>query len=168
MKRLSFLTPPVRRYSERGDGAPSPDVEAKLQLCHATSAERSRYSLLYMCLINYDPSQPPGEFLQPKHAELEAELRERGVYVSGAGLTPVEAGGSVRIKDGRPMTIDGPFAETKEVLGGYYILHCATLDEAVQHASRIPVESRSWVDVRPIFLFHPNIDKIGAVEGLAH
>jgi hypothetical protein len=124
--------------------------------------------MLFMCQINYDPSQPPGEFLQPKHAELETELREKGIYVSGAGLSPIEAGTSVRIQTGRSMTIDGPFTETKEFLGGYYILDCPTIEEAVQHASRIPVEPRSWVDVRPIFLFHPNVDKIAGVQGIAH
>jgi hypothetical protein len=116
-----------------------------------------------MCLINYDPSLPfEGPVLQPEHAKLEQELRDAGVYVSGAGLMPVEAGTSMRLKNRKQMVTDGPFAETREVTGGYYILDCKSLEEAINYASRIPVEKRSWVDVRPITLFHPNIERIAA------
>ena len=119
--------------------------------------------MLYMLMINYDPSVPfDGPVLQPEHAKLEAELRERCVFVSGAGLMPVEAGGSFRIRGRRALNTDGPFAETKEVLGGYYIVDCAET-EAVEIAMRIPVEKRSWVDVRRIALFHPNLEKLAAV-----
>lgn len=119
--------------------------------------------MLYILMINYDPRIPfEGPLLQPEHAKLEAELRERGLFVSGAGLMPVEAGGSRRVRDGKQLATDGPFAETKEVLGGYYIVDC-TEDEAMEIASRIPVESRSWVDVRRIALFHPSLEKIAAI-----
>lgn len=119
--------------------------------------------MLYMLMINYDPSLPfEGPILQPEHAKLEAELRERGLFVSGAGLMPAEAAGSFRVRDGKRLATDGPFAETKEVLGGYYIVDC-TEDEAVAIAERIPGEKRSWVDVRRIALFHPNVEKIAAI-----
>lgn len=119
--------------------------------------------MLYMLMINYDPSIPfEGRVLQPEHARLEAELRERGLFVSGAGLMPVEAGGSFRMRGGRTLATDGPFAETKEVAGGYYIVDCSEA-EALEIAARIPVEKRSWVDVRRIALFHPNVERI---EGL--
>lgn len=120
--------------------------------------------MLYMCIISYDPTIPfDGPVLQPAHAELERELRSLGVFVSGAGLIPVEQGASVRVKGGRPMVTDGPFAETREVTGGYYILDCKDINEAIGYATRIPVEKRSWVDVRPIALFHPNIARIAAM-----
>jgi hypothetical protein len=116
--------------------------------------------MLYMLMINYDPSIPfEGAVLQPKHAELEAGLRAEGKFVSGAGLFPAEAPGSYRVRGGRTLKTDGPFAESKEVLGGYYIVDCSE-EEALAIASRIPVERRSWVDVRPIALFHPNIERI--------
>jgi len=118
--------------------------------------------VLYMLMINYDPSLPfEGPVLQPEHAKLEAEQRERGVFVSGAGLMPVEAGGSFRVRGGKTLATDGPFTETK-VLGGYYIVGC-TEEEAVAIAACIPVEKRSWVDIRRIALFHPNVEKITAV-----
>ena len=119
--------------------------------------------MLYMLMINYDPSVPfEGPILQAEHAKLEAELRDRGVFVSGAGLMPVEAGGSFRVRGGEALTTDGPFAETKEVLGGYYIVDCGEGD-AIEIAKRIPVEKRSWVEVRRIALFHPNVEKVAAM-----
>ena len=112
-----------------------------------------------MLLINYDPSLPfEGPLLQPKHAELENELRTKGQYVSGAGLMPVEQG-SVRVRDGKALKTEGPFAESKEVTGGYYIVDCSE-EEAIEIAGRVPVEKRAWVDVLPIALFHPNIERI--------
>jgi hypothetical protein len=115
--------------------------------------------MLYMLTINYDPSVPfEGPMLQPEHTKLEAELRERGVYVSGVGLLPVEAGGTFRVRGGEALKTDGPFTETKEVLGGFYIVDCGE-DEAIEIAGRIPVEKRSWVDVRRVALFHPNVEK---------
>jgi hypothetical protein len=124
--------------------------------------------MLYMCLISYDPTMPfEGPVLQPQHAKLEQELRELGVFVSGAGLMPVEQGASVRIRDGRPLATDGPFAETKEVAGGYYLLDCETQEQAIEYARRIPTEKRSWVDVRPIALFHPNIERIAAMSAVS-
>jgi hypothetical protein len=115
--------------------------------------------MLYILMINYDPNIPfEGPVLQPQHAKLEQELREQGTFVSGAGLMPVEAGGSFRIRRGETLRTDGPFAETKEVLGGYYIVDCEEA-EALELAKRIPVEKRSWVDVRRIALYHPNVEK---------
>jgi hypothetical protein len=119
--------------------------------------------MLYMLMINYDPTQPfEGPILQPEHAKLEAELRECGIYVDGAGLMPVEATGGLRVRNGETLRTDGPFAETKEALGGYYIVECDEA-EALRIAARIPVEKRSWVDVRLIALFHPNVGRIAAM-----
>jgi len=113
--------------------------------------------MLYIFLITYDRTEPisPAETnLQPKHAELEQELRERGVYAGGAALMPVEGVPAVRVKN-CVASVDGPFAETKEVIGGYYVVDCKDQKEALAMAARIPVESRAWVDVRPIALWHP-------------
>lgn len=113
--------------------------------------------MLYMLMICYDRTQPvnPAQLnLQPKHAELEAELRERGIFAGGAALMPVEGVPGVRVKNGATTT-DGPFAESKEVLGGCYIVDCRDQDEAIEFAGRIPVEDRAWVEVRPVALWHP-------------
>jgi hypothetical protein len=118
--------------------------------------------MLYMLLICYDPSAPrdlnePNR--QPEHAKLEQELRAAGSYVSGAALFPVEMSKNVRSDGNRPVTTDGPFAETKEAVGGYYIVDCEEA-EAVTIAARIPVDSRAYVQVRRIALYHPNVDRI--------
>ncbi len=124
--------------------------------------------MLHMFLICYDPNIPPqpGEppSLQPEHHKLELELRAKGVYVSGAGLMPVEFVPPVRVQGGKRITTDGAFTETKEVLGGYYIIECADAEEAASYAAMIPVDSRSWVDARQIMLFHPDVEKIAAVN----
>jgi len=111
----------------------------------------------YIFLIAYDRTMPvnPAETnLQPEHAKLEQDLRGRGLYAGGAALMPVEGMPAVRVKNGT-IVADGPFAETKEVIGGFYVVDCKDQEEAVAMAARIPVESRGWVDVRPIALWHP-------------
>jgi len=120
-----------------------------------------------MLLICYDHTAPPDASdkanLQPEHHKLEVELRERGQYVSGAALWPVEGAKSVRSVDGKAVVTDGPYAESKEAVGGYYIVDC---DEAtaIEIAGRIPVGSRSWVQVRRVALFHPNVGRISQME----
>jgi len=119
-----------------------------------------------MLLICYDPTLPiiaTEQNLQPEHHRLELELRQKGVYVSGAGLWPVEAAKNVQHQSGQEIVTDGPFAETKEAVGGYYIVDCEGA-EAMTIAARIPVESRSWVQVRPIALFHPNVARISQMK----
>lgn len=122
--------------------------------------------MLYMLMICYDPTAPPEDppaNRQPEHHKLELELREQGTFVSGAGLWPVEAAKSVRHEGGKAVVTDGPFAETKEALGGYYIPDCNE-SAALEIASRISVGSRAWVEVRPIALFHPNIARISLMK----
>ena len=115
--------------------------------------------MLYMFLICNDPtvplepSDPPN--LQPKHAELEQDLREKGTYVSGAALYPYPGPTTLRVKNGKAMRTDGPFAETKEAIGGYYIIDCEDEADAIANAARIPVSPNSWIQVRPIILWHP-------------
>jgi hypothetical protein len=96
------------------------------------------------------------------HDELSAEEFEQamGEYMalaadprceSSAQLQPVETATTVRVQDGRTLTTDGPFADTKEVFGGYYVLEAANLDEAIDVASRIPAARLSGgVEVRPL------------------
>ena len=67
---------------------------------------------------------------------------------------PVEGVPVLRVKDGQ-ASVDGPYAETKEVVGGYYVIDCKGQDDAAAMAARIPVSSRSWIDVRPVALWRP-------------
>ena len=88
--------------------------------------------------------------LQP-WLEYTAAAQEAGVYEGGAGLLPTETATTVRKREGERLVTDGPFAETKEQLGGYYLLNCADLDEALEWAGRIPNVSKGSVEVRPVF-----------------
>jgi hypothetical protein len=77
----------------------------------------------------------------------------KGVLLGYAGLKPTATASTVRIKDGRPITLDGPFAETKEQLAGYYIIECKDLDEALVWARRIPSGCKGGegcIEVRPV------------------
>ena len=79
-------------------------------------------------------------------------LRGRGILVAAEALQPTETATSVRVRNGKVLITDGPFAETKEQLAGYYILDCADLDEAIDWARRIPTEcggATGCVEIRP-------------------
>ena len=77
-------------------------------------------------------------------------LVEAGIHRGGEPLAPTSSATSVRIRDGRRLVTDGPFAETKEVLGGYYILECDDLDTALDAAARCPGAAYGTVEVRPL------------------
>jgi hypothetical protein len=118
-----------------------------------------RKQVLYMASIIYDPTTPPlpddPKSLQPEHARLEQELTENGQFRAGGGLYPVQYGKRVRRRRARePLITDGPFAETKEAIGGVYIYECTGWDEALAIAARIPVDSRSFVEVRPVGIWN--------------
>jgi hypothetical protein len=81
------------------------------------------------------------------------EITERGVNLGGEALLPTSTATTVRVRDGRTLTTDGPFAETKEQLGGFYILNCKDLDEAIAWAAKIPGARTGSIEVRPIMEF---------------
>jgi hypothetical protein len=87
----------------------------------------------------------------PLWNEVTESLREAGLLVSADRLHPVARATTVRVRDGETELTDGPFAVTKEILGGYYLLDCADLDEALKHAARLPLARYGSVEVRPIW-----------------
>jgi len=112
----------------------------------------------YMLLI-YGVEPAPDAFQEAMQADIDdynaftKETTDRKLMVSGEALHPVATATTVRVRDGKTMTTDGPFAETKEVLGGFYILNCKDLDEAIEMAAKIPGAKRGAVEVRPIVDF---------------
>jgi hypothetical protein len=78
------------------------------------------------------------------------ELRESGKMVAGDALQPTSTATSVRVRDGETLTTDGPFAETKEVLGGYYLIDVESLDEALEWGSKVPGAKYGTIEVRPV------------------
>lgn len=79
------------------------------------------------------------------------DLNARGQYLAASPLHPVATATSVRVRNGKRMVTDGPFAETTEQLGGYYVIDVANLDEALAVAARIPGAKKGTVEVRPVF-----------------
>ncbi len=84
---------------------------------------------------------------------LTKELQQVGAYVAGDPLQPTSTATTVRVRDGETLTTDGPFAETKEQLGGYYLIDAKDLNEAIQVASRIPSARFGSIEVRPVVDF---------------
>jgi hypothetical protein len=93
------------------------------------------------------------EKLRAAHFAVMDETQKRGIFRGAEPLQPVATATTVRIADGKPLVLDGPFAETKEQLGGYYILDCKDLDEAIAWAAKIPTACRGGegcIEIRPI------------------
>jgi hypothetical protein len=108
----------------------------------------------YMLML-YAPEVGPAEQAEreaelPLWFELNDSLREAGLLVATGRLRPVAASTTVRVRDGEAELTDGPFAVTKEVLAGYYVLDCRDLDEALKQAARLPLARYGSVEVRPI------------------
>jgi hypothetical protein len=80
-------------------------------------------------------------------------LRDRGAYVAGEALQPVTTATTIRVRDGQTMTTDGPFAETKEALGGFYLIEAKDLDEALQLGGACPGAQVGSIEVRPVVEF---------------
>jgi hypothetical protein len=77
-------------------------------------------------------------------------LTQRGAMKDGAALDPVATARTVRVRDGQPLVVDGPFAETKEQLGGFYLVECDTIDQAIEAAKMCPGAKHGSVEVRPV------------------
>ena len=88
--------------------------------------------------------------LMQAHAQLEQDLRQAGKYRGCGGLAPTTAATTVRLGPGKPLITDGPYAETKEQLGGYYLVDAKDLDDALSFAARIPGMGNRAVEVRPV------------------
>jgi hypothetical protein len=108
----------------------------------------------YMLLVyqeEVDPAeQAEREVELPMFVELHRNLREAGLLVGVQRLHSVESATSVRVRGGETEITDGPFAITKEVLAGYYILECADLDEAIKQAAQVPAARYGTLEVRPV------------------
>ena len=81
------------------------------------------------------------------------ELERSGLGRGGEGLEPVSTATTVRVREGKTQVMDGPFAETKETLAGFYLIECDTLDQAIDWASRIPGARSGSIEVRPVMTF---------------
>ena len=113
----------------------------------------------YICLI-YDEekkaaamTKAEGDAFMGEYFAFTEGIKKSGQYVGGEALQPVQSATTVRVRDGKMSTTDGPFAETKEQLGGFYLITTNDLDEALQVASKIPSARIGSVEVRPVVDF---------------
>ena len=108
----------------------------------------------YMLLVYEEEVDEAGQLEReaavPMFLELHRSLREAGLLVNVKALRSPESATSVRVREGDAEIVDGPFAVTKEVLAGYYLLECADLDEALKQAARMPMARWGTVEVRPV------------------
>ena len=111
----------------------------------------------YMLLMYWSPSYVPQtpeetQALGPAAwAALAKEMNEAGVYVATNGLGAIANATTVRVRDGKTLITDGPFAETHEQLGGYYLLDCKDLDEAMRWAAKIPAAKYGSIEIRELW-----------------
>jgi len=109
----------------------------------------------YMALIYTDPALTPvmGDTMNQAYFALNQKMKAAGAMVAGDALHPASTATSVRVRNDKVETMDGPFAETREHLGGYYIIDCADLDQALHWAAQIPGAAYGTVEVRPLVVF---------------
>ena len=131
-----------------------------------------RYAIL---IYDESTANPPAEAPPPDVMQLVMDeynaytqmLRDRGAYLGGEALQPVQTATTVRVQDGRTITTDGPFAETKEALGGFYLVDARDLDEALELGKACPgVKYGAAIEVRPVMEF-PAADAEPVASGSA-
>lgn len=113
----------------------------------------------FLALI-YQNETESAKFTEEENSEIfqgymdfTTEMKSANVFLGGEPLLPTNTATSVRVRDGKVVTTDGPFAETKEQLGGYYLLDCKDLEEAIACAAKIPTAKFGTIEVRPIMVF---------------
>ena len=113
----------------------------------------------YLCLIYENEKDwenvPPadGEAIMNEYFAFSEGIRRSGQYVAAEALQPTATATTVKVRNGKVSTTDGPFAETKEQLGGYYLINAKDLNDAIQVASKIPSSRLGSIEVRPIMEF---------------
>src|ERR671926_365069 len=107
----------------------------------------------YMLLIYGDEqalSETERKDCYAESTQLAHDIKSSGQYVSANPLHPTSMATSVRVRDGKRLVTDGPFAETREQLGGYFLIDARDLDEAIGIAARIPMATRGTIEIRPV------------------
>ena len=113
----------------------------------------------YLCLIYESEanwatmSKEEGDKVMNEYFTFTADTKKSGHYVAGEALQPVASASTVRVRKGKLATTDGPFAETKEQLGGFYLIEAKDLNDAIQVAARIPGAKTGSIEVRPVEVF---------------
>lgn len=114
-----------------------------------------QYMLLIYSAEGSGPQPGSDEFgaFMKGYVDFTETVKQDGKMVAGDALQPIATATTVSVRSGKPETMDGPFAETKEQLGGYYLLDCEDLDEAVKYAAMIPSAEHGRIEVRPVMVW---------------
>jgi hypothetical protein len=121
--------------------------------------QEKELKMKYALTIHVDEAQREAASEEDRNATSQAygvltqEMEQKGVMVAGEGLYPTPTATTVRVRDGERKVTDGPFAETKEQLGGFYVIDVKNLDEAIDWAAKIPGAQQGSVEVRPVMVF---------------
>ena len=125
-------------------------------------------ALIYADESNYANATPEQlAAVMAAHGAFGEAAGKAGVMVGGEGLEPTAAATTVRVRDGERLLTDGPYAETKEQIGGYYLLECKDLDEALEWAAQIPEASSGAIEVRPVMNYEAVSQASGHAEATA-
>jgi hypothetical protein len=111
-----------------------------------------RYLTLIYTTEGPRPSDADMQKMMTEYGAVTQEMRDKGAYLAGEALQPVATATTVRVRNGERLVTDGPFAETREQLGGFYMLECKDLDEALAWAAKLPGARFGSVEVRPILV----------------
>ncbi|MGE0135128.1 MAG: YciI family protein [Dehalococcoidia bacterium] len=109
--------------------------------------------LIYSVETNREADHPDQEALMNEYWAFTENLQRNGQYIAGDALQPTMTATTVRVRNGATATSDGPFAETKEQLGGYYLVEANDLDEAIKLAAQIPDARNGCIEIRPLMQF---------------
>ena len=111
-----------------------------------------RYLLLiYTAESDVPPAEDAANASHAAYGAFTSDITARGLFQAGEALTPTSTATTVRIVDGETVTTDGPFAETKEALGGFYLIEARDLDQAIEIAAKIPAAALGSIEIRPIW-----------------
>src|SRR5918912_3506697 len=121
--------------------APRETTEVRMKYLLTIYTDESRYATM---------TPEESAQLMAGYGAFGREAQQAGVLLGGEGLQPTATATTVRVRDGETLLTDGPFAETREQLGGYYLVDCADLDEATRWAAKIPDARAGAVEVRPV------------------
>lgn len=103
--------------------------------------------------LDLNMSEAEQQQLMDEYYKFTAAVRDRGAYITSEALHPISTATTVRVRESKTLTTDGPFAETKEQLGGFYLIDAKDLDEAIEIAAQIPNAKTGSVEVRPVMTF---------------
>ena len=129
-----------------------------------------KFALLLYADMSQAPQYTPEERVAAQQSwfTLLDEMKTVGVYVENYGFAPVAKARTMRIRNGKAVATDGPFAETTEELGGYFLLDCQDIDEAMSWAAKIPYANGGSIEVRPVIAYTEDMAKKAAGDKAYH